>query len=181
MCIEVHACAVLEGLGRAQQRKTDIHQSSRGKQSRVHRHHAAGQNVSGNSRTGEIQCSALSGHSFVAGRSVHLHPAHPRPQFLRKNFHLSLFANAARNHRARDHGAKSLHGEGAVNGQAKIRILVFGRNFGCQACQRLLQLFQPRTFTRADRNDGRGSRVEKRAAQKVFEFRPHHLQGVGIH
>ena len=142
-------------------------------------HHSARKLFGGHA--GKIQRSALAGHGLLGLASVYLHAPHPHPFFRRKNFQLFFFANCAGNKRARDYRPESFHREHAVNGQPRQRCRIFGRNFGCDFHQRLLQFLQSRASERTHWNNRRICRVKKRAPQKILDFQSHHFERIAIH
>ena len=102
---------------------------------------------------GEIQRGALAGDGLLRCRAVHLHAAHPQPLAAGMHLQLLLFVHRAGNQRAGDDRAEALHGEDAIDGQAKDRSRILGRNLGGQTRQLALELIQARTGLRADRDD----------------------------
>ncbi len=82
-------------------------------------------------RFSAVRCPAMA--SF-RGRAVHLHSAHPQALARGMDFDLLLLADGPRDQRPGDHRSEAFHGEDAIDGQAKDRGGIFGRNLGGQPC-----------------------------------------------
>ena len=67
-------------------------------------------------RFSAVRCPA---YGLLGRFSVYLHAAHSHPPPAGKDFEFVFFADGAGNQRAGHHRAKALHGENAIDGQAR--------------------------------------------------------------
>src|SRR5437588_6958547 len=171
---------IAQGPRAGEQRERDVYLVRWPKQSRLGQHHAASQIAGGDIVAGKIQGGALTGDGFIGGGAVNLHAAHPGTGALRKDLDLVIFAHPAGDERAGYYGAKSLHAEDAINGQAKVSRRVLGRDLADHAGQFSLQLFESGASLGVNGNNWRPPRIEERPAQKIAGLRAHHRERFGV-
>ncbi len=151
----------------------------RAEESRSSQSHAARQFV--RREAGEVERGTLAGAGLLGGTTVYLNPAHTRPPAEREHVHFFFLAYCAGDQRAGDYCPVALHGEHAIDGQAEDGSGALRRHFGGHAHQLALEIVDAGAGERADRHDGRAAGIEKRAAQEVLDFEPHHVQGFAVH
>src|SRR5581483_2728837 len=166
---------VLERLGRVQKLKRAIDVAGDVKTSRFGQNHAPAE--FGGIDACDVDGGALAGGSFLNIDAMHLNASHADAPAGGMQFHFLVNANAARDQRSSDNGAESAHGEGAVNGQAKILRLVFGRDGGGDFRDLRAQFVQAGAGGCTYR-DHRGA-IEERAADEFARFQAHQIDQVG--
>ena len=80
---------------------------------------------------------------LVRWLAMHLHAAHPHSLCLPEKLPVRLLCESCRKSASRDHRAESLHGEHAIDRQARQRGRISGRNLRCGLRKRLLQFVRP--------------------------------------
>ena len=127
----------------------------------------------------QVQSRALAGGGAVGGGVVDLDAAHARALSQGEDLNLGFLFHRPRDQRPGDDGSKSLHHEGAVDGEPEGQVGGFGRRLQAQPPQFVLELIQPFAGARAHGHHRRTR--QERTRDKFLHLQPHQVQHLAVH
>src|SRR5437016_3033277 len=169
--VEMDLGVVLQGTRGIEQRDRAVEARRRLEEARLGKRHAA-RDFTGLD-TGQVQSSPLPCQGDVSGLVVDFNPAYAYAAPERMDFYLRFLLDSAGDQRSGYHRAKSLHHEGAIDGQTEGQVRGLCRDLRAQPPQLTLQRVKTLAGARAHSHYRRA--FEKRPGHKLLRFEFHQV------